>query len=113
MISSSAEVTVEVTARTTIERPVQITLVVHVNEWAKGGVRSDTAGIDLDLKPGETKVHVAHLSVPERFPDDILSIQVFAVDHALNMHFLSQKVQARIRSDAPIGPDKTPVSVSL
>jgi hypothetical protein len=78
-------------------RPIRISMAVQLNAWRLSNVKCTDCRADLEIAPGETIVHRAILHLPQSFPDDILSVQLFLVGESLDLSFVSQKVMSQVR----------------
>jgi hypothetical protein len=89
-----------VCVRNLSDAPIRLSLVVQINAWRSAKVGGSDCRVDLELEPGGTLIHRATLHLPESFPDDVLSLQLFCVTEALELFFVSQKVVSIIRPHA-------------
>lgn len=76
---------------------IRVSLAVQLNAWRDARVACTGCRAELEIAPGATVDHRAILHLPDSFPDDILSVQLFLVDESLGLSFASQKVMAQVR----------------
>lgn len=88
---------VEVRVTNTANTPAAVSLALQLNEWRSQGLDGSSCRIELEIEPKQTRSHTARLHFPERFHDDVLSVQLFLVDQSLDILFFSQKVQCTVR----------------
>jgi hypothetical protein len=87
---------IEVRVTNTADTPAAVSLALQLNEWRMQGLAGADCRVDLEIDAKQTRTHTARLHFPERFHDDILSIQLFLVDQSLDLLFFSQKVQSTV-----------------
>ncbi len=78
------------------DTPASVSLVVQLNEWRTSGVTGSDWCVELLLPPHETIHHVARLELAADMPDDIVSVQVFAIDQDLRLYMRGQKIAVSI-----------------
>jgi len=88
---------VDIQVTNTADTKTQVSLAVQLNAWKTQCSDGTGCRIDLDLAPGETRIHTAELHFPKGFQDDILSVQLFIINEPLETSFYSQKVQSIVR----------------
>ena len=76
---------------------IRLSLAVQVNAWRSANVGGSDSRVDLELVAAGTHTHRATLDLPDGFPDDVLSVQLFCVTEALDLSFFSQKVISMVR----------------
>ncbi|MER9680380.1 hypothetical protein NKJ23_13755 [Mesorhizobium sp. M0184] len=76
---------------------IRLSLAVQINAWRSTNVGGSDCRVDFELEPADTCTHRATLNLPDGFPDDVLSIQLFCVTEALELSFVSQKVVSIVR----------------
>jgi hypothetical protein len=94
---------VEVRVTNTADTPAAVSLALQLNEWRTQGLSGAGCRVELEIDAKQTRTHTARLHFPERFHDDILSVQLFLVDQSLDLLFFSQKVQSTVCPPASAG----------
>ncbi|WP_162901651.1 DUF1631 domain-containing protein [Breoghania sp. L-A4] len=77
--------------------PLGIGYCLHFNAWGQLGIKADGNIGEATLAPGEEIERTATFHFPEGFPDDVVSMQFFAMTDAMDLYFLSQKMRAQVR----------------
>ena len=93
----NAQVPVAVNLVNHSDRTFGASLALQVNEHNSAGVSAESSRADLELAPGAHEAHCTNLIFPERFQDDIMSVQLFLIDDDMELSFYSQKVRTVVR----------------
>lgn len=94
------------TLRNASPRPVTVGYRLQFNEWKTLGVEAEDNRGEVTLAPGEETARGARFRFPHGFPDDIVSMQLFAMDDDLHLHFRSQKMRAAVRPRSAVATEE-------